>query len=135
MSNVMAAASPPTGALDFARVNDPVLTEVNAANAAPADMAANDHGCFHGLETRLRADDEPLRGRCQMSSIDKQAREAAIRHLIAVRAYEMWENQGRPHGYDVFNWHQAEQEVMSGLAEDSAAREAAQAQPPRVSRR
>jgi hypothetical protein len=55
-----------------------------------------------------------------MSSIGQQSREAAIRHLIAVRAYELWETQGCPRGYDVVNWHQAEQDVMSMLAENAA---------------
>lgn len=38
-----------------------------------------------------------------------------VHELIAVRAYELWENQGRPHGRDVVNWHQAEQDIISSL--------------------
>ena len=39
-----------------------------------------------------------------------------IKRLIAIRAYEMWENQGRPHGCEAIHWRQAEQDVMSCLA-------------------
>ena len=45
---------------------------------------------------------------------DEPTREG-IRHLIAVRAYEMWENQGRPHGCDLIHWRQAEQEIMTAI--------------------
>jgi hypothetical protein len=48
-----------------------------------------------------------------MGLVTKPGPDEAIRKLIAVRAYELWENQGRPHGYDAVNWHQAEQEIMS----------------------
>lgn len=37
----------------------------------------------------------------------------AIRKLIAARAYELWESQGRPDGRDQANWRQAEHEIMS----------------------
>jgi hypothetical protein len=42
-------------------------------------------------------------------------REQMIRQLIAVRAYEIWESQGRPHGHDAAHWRQAEQDVMACL--------------------
>lgn len=49
-----------------------------------------------------------------MSDISEPARQAAgLRELIAVRAYELWENEGQPHGHDLINWHQAEQDIMS----------------------
>src|SRR5258706_14250740 len=35
--------------------------------------------------------------------------EAAIRQ----RAYEIWENSGRPHGRDAEHWHQAAAEVIN----------------------
>jgi hypothetical protein len=38
-----------------------------------------------------------------------------LRHLIAVRAYQLWENRGRPNGYDQIDWHAAEQEIMSSF--------------------
>jgi Protein of unknown function (DUF2934) len=50
-----------------------------------------------------------------MSQIDKIAKEAAIKQLIAERAYELWENQGRPHGCDLIHWHEAEQEIMKSM--------------------
>jgi hypothetical protein len=38
---------------------------------------------------------------------------AAIQKLIAERAYELWENQGRPHGCDLIHWREAEQDIMN----------------------
>ena len=37
-----------------------------------------------------------------------------MRRLIAERAYELW-NQGKPHGCDLINWREAEQEIMDCL--------------------
>jgi hypothetical protein len=70
-----------------------------------------------------------------MSGSEKQAREAAVRQLTAVRAYEMWENQGRPHGRDQIHWRQAEQDVMQCLAAASGAADAASAAPAETARR
>ena len=50
-----------------------------------------------------------------MGTILKPAKDEAIRQLIAVRAYELWESHGRPHGCDLINWQQAEQEILSSL--------------------
>ncbi len=47
-----------------------------------------------------------------MSRVIEPTREAALRRLIAQRAYEIWENQGQPHGCDLIHWHEAEQEIM-----------------------
>jgi len=47
-------------------------------------------------------------------------REQMIRQLIAVRAYEIWESQGRPHGHDAAHWRQAEQDIMACLADGMA---------------
>jgi len=54
-----------------------------------------------------------------------------LRKLIAERAYELWENQGRPQGCDLSNWRQAEQEIMNCVADGKRpdAREAMPAQP------
>jgi hypothetical protein len=52
-------------------------------------------------------------GEVKMDRIDRPKDNEALRKLIAVRAYELWESQGKPHGRDVINWHQAEQEIMS----------------------
>jgi hypothetical protein len=54
---------------------------------------------------------------------ETEIRETAVRHLVAERAYELWENEGRPHGYDVIHWHQAEREILECLEEASAAKE------------
>jgi len=54
-----------------------------------------------------------------MSKPGQVNREQMIRQLIAVRAYEMWESQGRPHGHDAAHWRQAEQDIKACLA-DSA---------------
>jgi hypothetical protein len=58
-----------------------------------------------------------------MSEIETPIQEAAIRHLIAESAYELWENHGRPHGYDVIHWHQAEREIRESLEQASAEKE------------
>jgi hypothetical protein len=47
------------------------------------------------------------------------ARKAAIQKLIAERAYELWENHGRPHGFDLIQWREAEQEIMACLEHGS----------------
>jgi hypothetical protein len=47
--------------------------------------------------------------------IDPSAQGAALRKLIAERAYELWENQGKPHGCDLIHWREAEQEIMDCL--------------------
>ncbi|HYZ20532.1 MAG TPA: DUF2934 domain-containing protein [Rhodopila sp.] len=64
---------------------------------------------------------------------DKRARDAEIRKLIAVRAYEIWENHGRPHGYHAHHWREAEQEILSCLqdAGDTEEMRSAPRQPPR----
>lgn len=51
--------------------------------------------------------------------------EAGIRKLIAERAYELWENQGRPQACDLIHWHQAEQEIMECVRPASTAPPAA----------
>jgi hypothetical protein len=60
-----------------------------------------------------------------------------IRKLVAIRAYELWENQGRPRGCDVVHWYQAEQDVVGCVANgkatgapDGAKVKAAKAAPP-----
>jgi hypothetical protein len=46
-------------------------------------------------------------------------KEAALRRLIAQRAYEIWENQGRPHSCDIIHWQEAEQEIMGCVKQAS----------------
>jgi len=48
-----------------------------------------------------------------MGSDIESARDTPVRQLIAELAYQMWENEGRPHGCDVIHWLQAEQDIMS----------------------
>ncbi len=43
------------------------------------------------------------------------ARTLELHKLIAERAYEIWENEGRPHGYDLIHWKTAEQEIMDSV--------------------
>jgi hypothetical protein len=57
-----------------------------------------------------------------MTKIDGWNRDEAIRELIAVRAYELWENQGRPEGCDLIHWHEAEQEILSSLEQPAEVR-------------
>ena len=59
-------------------------------------------------------------GDAKMVLVTEPATDEAIHKLIAVRAYELWENQGRPQGYDVINWHQAEQEILSCIEKRTA---------------
>ena len=40
-----------------------------------------------------------------MSKTDRAPSETAVQHLIAERAYELWESHGRPHGYGLIDWH------------------------------
>jgi hypothetical protein len=47
--------------------------------------------------------------------------EEQVRALIAVRAYEMWENEGRPPGRDLIHWQQAEQEILICIRDSAAA--------------
>ncbi len=50
-----------------------------------------------------------------MNEIKPAIWSTAIQKLIAERAYEFWENQGRPHGCDLIHWREAEQEIMDCL--------------------
>jgi hypothetical protein len=55
------------------------------------------------------------KARSGLSEKDEAAENAAVHKLIAERAYELWENQGRPHGYDLTDWLEAEQEIKGCL--------------------
>ena len=41
--------------------------------------------------------------------------EAALNEMIRTRAYFIWEEKGRPFGFDQENWQQAEQEIKAQL--------------------
>lgn len=62
-----------------------------------------------------------------MSKPGQANREQMIRQLIAVRAYEIWESQGRPHGHHAAHWRQAEQDIMACLADTASGTPAAPA--------
>jgi hypothetical protein len=72
---------------------------------------------------RAPAEEEKLatQGIAKIGYTNKGRRDKAIRNLIAVRAYELWESQGRPHGRDLINWRQAEQEIMSRIGDGAGA--------------
>jgi hypothetical protein len=53
-------------------------------------------------------------GNDEMNKNESATGNAAVRRLIAERAYELW-NQGKPHGCDLINWREAEQEIMDCL--------------------
>lgn len=61
-----------------------------------------------------------------MTETEGTDREAAIRQLIAERAYHLWETQGCPVGCDLIHWHQAEQEIRSSPERGSAKADAVQ---------
>ena len=65
----------------------------------------------HSLESSFAA-----KGNVGMNEINPATRSAAIQKLIAERAYELWENQGRPRGCDLIHWREAEQEIIDCLA-------------------
>jgi hypothetical protein len=39
---------------------------------------------------------------------------------IRIRAHQLWEGEGRPHGRDEIHWLQAESEVRAALSEPAA---------------
>ena len=46
-----------------------------------------------------------------MIAREKRAIEESLRQRIEQRAYEIWENEGGPHGRDVDHWLRAEAEI------------------------
>jgi len=44
--------------------------------------------------------------------ITKRKTADTLRHDIAVRAYLIWEGEGRPHGREAEHWHKAEAEIL-----------------------
>ena len=43
-----------------------------------------------------------------------------LERRIQQRAYELWENEGRPHGREQDHWQQAEREIMGRGARSAA---------------
>jgi hypothetical protein len=54
-------------------------------------------------------------------------RDENVRHMISVRAYEIYESRGGAPGHDVEDWFQAENEILAALIEQEMSRAAAQA--------
>ncbi len=86
-------------------------------SAAPRG-GRQEHADRDSGQTQAAPDGSTTAGEVKMNP--QPMTDPTIRNLIAVRAYELWENQGRPQGYDVINWHQAEHEIMSSLESRSA---------------
>ena len=63
----------------------------------------------------IAPNDSKTEGNGEMSKKERATKNAAVRRLIAERAYELWENQGKPHGCDLIHWREAEQEIMECL--------------------
>ena len=63
----------------------------------------------------------------------------AVEHsLIEERAYEIWEQSGRPHGLDKEHWSQAEKELLEAapsIKKKPAAAKATQSKPSSVGRK
>lgn len=51
-----------------------------------------------------------------MAGDEKGALDEAVRLKIEQRAYEIWQSEGGPHGYDTDHWLRAEAELMSSPA-------------------
>ncbi len=54
-----------------------------------------------------------------MSKVSEPSKEAALKQLIAERAYDIWENQGHPQGCHLIHWHEAEQEIRDCVKQAS----------------
>ena len=81
----------------------------------PSEERSRDEvGPIRSLKSGLAA-----KGNVGMNEINPMMRSAAIQKLIAERAYELWENQGRPYGCDLIHWHEAEQEIMGCVRRSS----------------
>lgn len=50
-----------------------------------------------------------------MIANEKWPTDEALRQKIEQRAYEIWENEGGPHGRDFDHWLRAEAEILSPL--------------------
>jgi hypothetical protein len=56
-----------------------------------------------------------MEGSGAMSETNAMMASAAVQKLIAERAYQLWENRGKPQGYDLIHWREAEQEIRQAL--------------------
>jgi hypothetical protein len=61
------------------------------------------------------SNDSRTEGSGELNNKAAATENAGVRRLIAERAYELWENQGKPHGCGLIHWREAEQEIMDCL--------------------
>lgn len=66
-----------------------------------------------GRHDRLWDRPEAAKENVDVDMIAKPENAGDLRNMIAVRAYQLWEDQGRPRGSDVLHWYQAEQEILA----------------------
>jgi hypothetical protein len=48
-----------------------------------------------------------------MTAREKRALDESLQRKIEQRAYEIWENEGGPHGRDLDHWLRAEAEILT----------------------
>jgi len=67
------------------------------------------------LASSIAPNESTTEGNGEMNKNESATGNAAVRRLIAERAYELWENQGKPLGCDLIHWRGAEQEIIDCL--------------------
>lgn len=65
-----------------------------------------------------------------MASTPKGIDTEALHELIAVRAYQIWEEHGRPQGCAALHWREAEQDIMACVPEGAPGQPVQAARPP-----
>ena len=107
----------------MARLADSSITPQHAAQNLPPSImigqAEKPHPTAVPTTTQAEAEAEK---QCNtpLPKADSAITKAALRKLIAERAYALWENQGKPYGCDMIHWREAEQEIMRSLQENEA---------------
>ena len=59
-----------------------------------------------------------------MTDTPEGLRADALHQLITVRAFQIWEEHGKPQGCAALHWRQAEQDIMASVREAAASRPA-----------
>jgi hypothetical protein len=102
----------------FARRGDSTAVQFNAGKVFFGSEIPTVTGCTNRkMECRIGTVMN------QPSSTDS-TNSAAPSDLISRRAYELWEQEGRPEGSDLRHWLQAEQELGAGASNGSTHQEA-----------
>jgi N-acetylglutamate synthase-like GNAT family acetyltransferase len=57
-----------------------------------------------------------------MTDTPKGPEADTLHQLIAVRAFQIWEEHGKPQGCAALHWRQAEQDIMASVREAAASR-------------